>query len=338
MKIITTASYHGTGSSAVTDYLSEFSNVHSCGDKEYRFAQEVDGISDLEYNVIENNHRLNTSLSIKRFIRLNKRLNGSFLFKDYSKVFGNGFIEKTFEYVKNITKLKAKSFTTQDYYNHGSIVNIIDRIFNRIMKTLTPSNPFHSAKRYSLFMNNTYGYFTYLSREEFLKHTTNYTDALFELINNDRKEYLLMDQLVPPSNINRYSNYFSNIKVVVVDRDPRDLYIQEKLAHWNNVPVGNVEEFCEWYKITRKHRKCEPIPKNALFIQFEDLIYNYEKTSILLNNFIGLDEINHENKRVYFNPNISIKNTKLFDKYTFLENDVNYIEHELKEFLYCFKE
>lgn len=61
MRVITCASYYGTGSSAVTDFFSEFDDIYSLGDYEYRFLQEPDGIADLEYNLIENNHRHNTS-------------------------------------------------------------------------------------------------------------------------------------------------------------------------------------------------------------------------------------------------------------------------------------
>lgn len=44
MKIITCASYFGTGSSAVTDFVSEFNSVYSCTNMEFRFIQDPDGI------------------------------------------------------------------------------------------------------------------------------------------------------------------------------------------------------------------------------------------------------------------------------------------------------
>ena len=50
MKVISCASYHGTGSSAITDFLGEFDNVCSMTNYEFRFVQDPDGISDLEYN------------------------------------------------------------------------------------------------------------------------------------------------------------------------------------------------------------------------------------------------------------------------------------------------
>ncbi|MBF1106621.1 MAG: hypothetical protein HXL52_06645, partial [Solobacterium sp.] len=56
MKIISCASYYGTGSSAITDFLSEFDNICSMTNYEFRFVQDPDGISDLEYNLVENHN------------------------------------------------------------------------------------------------------------------------------------------------------------------------------------------------------------------------------------------------------------------------------------------
>ena len=52
MKLLTCASYHGTGSSAVTNLIDECDNVHDMGDYEFRFVHDPDGICDLEYNLV----------------------------------------------------------------------------------------------------------------------------------------------------------------------------------------------------------------------------------------------------------------------------------------------
>ena len=67
MKLLTCASYHGTGSSAVTNLIDECDNIHDMGDYEFRFVQDPDGICDLEYNLVINNHRLNSGYAIKRY-------------------------------------------------------------------------------------------------------------------------------------------------------------------------------------------------------------------------------------------------------------------------------
>ena len=66
-KVITCAGYYGTGSSAITDLLGEFSNVYFVGDYEFRFVQDPGGIADLEYNIVDNYHRHNSGYALKRF-------------------------------------------------------------------------------------------------------------------------------------------------------------------------------------------------------------------------------------------------------------------------------
>ena len=60
MRFISCASYYGSGSSAITDFVSEFDSVYSFTDEEFRFVQDPDGISDLEYNLVENFNRHNS--------------------------------------------------------------------------------------------------------------------------------------------------------------------------------------------------------------------------------------------------------------------------------------
>ena len=68
MKVISCASYYGTGSSAITDYVSEFDGVFSMTNEEFRFIQDPDGIDDLEFHLVENHNRHNadTPLSATR--------------------------------------------------------------------------------------------------------------------------------------------------------------------------------------------------------------------------------------------------------------------------------
>ena len=67
VQIFTVASYYGSGSSAVTDLLSEFEGVKSLTNYEFRFAQDPDGLSELEYNLVENFNRHNSGHALKRY-------------------------------------------------------------------------------------------------------------------------------------------------------------------------------------------------------------------------------------------------------------------------------
>ena len=125
MRIITAAGYYGTGTSAVIDLLKEYDNFSLVGkgDYEIRFVQDPDGIADLYYNIVENNHRHNTSDAIKRFLKYCKYLNGDFYSKRYRKFFGNKFKELTIEYVNKLTQLKTKTWWHTDLIRKGRLIN-----------------------------------------------------------------------------------------------------------------------------------------------------------------------------------------------------------------------
>ena len=62
------------------------------GDYEFRFVQDPDGICDLEYNLVLNNHRHNSGYAIKRYEKNVKYLSGGRFIKntiDFSAPHGN---------------------------------------------------------------------------------------------------------------------------------------------------------------------------------------------------------------------------------------------------------
>lgn len=333
MKIITCASYFGTGSSAVTDFFSEFSNCSSIGDYEVRFIHDPNGIRDLEYNVIENNNRHNTSHAIKNFRKYVNYLNGTFIKKRYRKYCGKDFLKYSYEYINNITELCCDASWHFDIKDKGELFSLIDSAYIRLCR-LRNKNSLTSLLVYT----HEKGYFSAIDKDTFYKYTKKYINNVIGSMNKADTEYIMVDQLVPPSNIDQYLNYFDNIKVFVVDRDPRDVYLYSKIFFKTNVvPYKNIEEYCKWYEIIRRHRKRETIDnENVLFVQFEDLIYKYKETTKKLIEFVGIDPEKHTKPLTKLDPVISIKNTNLKEKFPKYKNEIEYIETHLQEYLYHF--
>ena len=149
----------------------------------------------------------------------------------------------------------------------------------------------------------------------------------------------MVDQLLPPANLEHYFQYFSDdIKVIVVDRDPIDLFILEnEIYRWGNIPYKNVESYCKWFQITRRHRNTEVYNKDkVMFIHFEDLIYNYDLTLEKISRFSGIDLSSHIAPKTKFDPLISIKGTNLVLQYPKYMNSAKYIEDHLHEYIYHF--
>ena len=334
MRIITCASYYGVGSSSVTDFFSEFDGCASLGDYELRFAEEPYGISDLEYNLIENNHRHNTSHAIKKFIKQSEFFNGSRFRKKYRKIFGDDYRKYTDEYVDAITELKSKSWWHYDLIERGKFLCLLDFAIEKAHAKFI--SPVESRK--TLFARNEIGYYSRISKEQFYEKTREYTNKLMTSANKSNASFMMVDQLVPPSNIKRYLNYFDDIKVIIVDRDPRDMFLLNKYPWREGIIPEPVEDFCEWYRITRAHRKEDDIDSEKVkFIRFEDMIYNYDQTTKELMDFVGISKEQHVRPKTVFKPEVSIKGTNLTSEYPMAKEEVEYVEKHLKEYLYPYE-
>ncbi len=335
MKVITCAGYYRTGSSAVTDLFSEFRGCANVGSLELRFIYDRDGIRDLEYGIVENNDRLNTSISIKRFMRFAKILNGGLLRRGYRRFFGDSFMKYTSEFMNQIIELKCPAWSHLDRFDIGIAFNCIDVILEKISFYLKENSRFSLLK-----LMKTPSYYSAIDEKQFCQYAAQYIEKVICSLGREETEFYMIDQLLPPSNLKDYLKYFNDIKIVVVDRDPRDLFILEnEIYRWGNIPYKNVRDFCSWYEITRRHRKKEVFDEESVyFLRFEDLVYHYEQTIGQLINFTGLHSENHLYRKTKFNPDISIRNTNMKARYPKYSEDIKYIEKYLDEYLYDFPE
>lgn len=329
MKLITCTGYGSTGSSVVTDLLAEFKDVNSYGDFEFRFLQDPHGLRDLEYGLFENNNRLNTDYYIKQFIKYSKFLSKSKVY-NYEKYFDSNFKILSDEFIDDIIDVKWQGYWHQDIIDE----NIFRKFFyylERVIQKKVLKQRYSGANYYKNIMH----YAVPVSKEEFYDKTKIYTDKLINSMNIEKKyNFLALDQLVPPDHNQTYLNYFNNLKIIIVDRDPRDLFLLEKYQYKHKwVPFEDIEQFVKWFKLIRQHRKSEVKSDNVLYIYFEDFIYDYDNSIEKVIDFIGLDKDKWNKKKKYFNPDISIKNTKKWLVYPEAKKEIEYIERELKEFL-----
>ena len=130
--------------------------------------------------------------------------------------------------------------------------------------------------------------------------------------------------------------FFKNSKAILVDRDPRDLYILAKCylkIQGSCIPTDDVQKFVEYWRLIREN--CTVDDSNILHISFEDLIFNYGVISDRIKHFLGIE--NSCNNNTFFDPNVSINNTRLFLSHSELSKDIEYICKELSQFLYPFE-
>ena len=331
MKIITCTGYGGTGSSAITDLLKEFNNITCPGDFEFRFLQDPFGVRDLEYALIENNQRLNTDYFIKKFKKQINYLHDTRV-NNYEKYFNNKFLKYSFEYIDNLIDNQWTGFWHKDIEESNFLkkcIYYLERAFQKyiLKKKEGGAEYINRFLKINMYYSN--------PKEKFYIETKKYLKNLFLEIDKNSLNTIALDQLVPPNNIEPYFNYFEDLKVIVVDRDPRDIFLLNKMF-WKELWIpAEIDTFISWYKNIRNNNTYRKNNKNILFINFEELIYSYQETLEKIYKFLDIKEINHISKKKFFNPEVSIKNTKLYiNPEKIYTKDIRKIEKELKEFLY----
>lgn len=331
MKVITCASYYGTGSSAVTDYIMGFNSVYSLGDYEFRFLHDTDGIADLEYHLVWNHNRHNSGHALKRFKKLVDFYSGNRFTARYEPFFNYKWKKIAYEYIDSLTDFSYKGWWQYDLLDKGEGFYYRKLLLNKLYRMTLGRNKETTLN----VLPNEVTYCSHPTQEEFTQKTKRFMSKLLQEANVENKPILMVDQLLPSSNLNRFWKFFDDVKVVIVERDPRDLYILEKFV-WKGavIPTEDVQTFCKWYKYTRAHRKLEqPDADKALLIQFEDLIYHHAETTEKLRNWLGLDLTELDQKKLKLDPEKSKKNTKLWLTYDIGE-DLKVIETELEQYLY----
>lgn len=255
--------------------------------------------------------------------------------RNFLQIFGERWIEKTEKYINDLTEFKYQEYWLADIRDLKGIDRFkyyYKRARRLILNKFLPDN-------YKII--DCHNYIPKLitrhpiqNREKFIKYTQEYCQEMFDSKNKENKQFNLIDQLVSPINTEKYLEYVKNLKVIIVDRDPRDVYIEccEKNDH---VLPKDIEEFCKVYIDSRKYKTSN---SNVMYIYFEDLIYNFEMSKSKIEKFLNLDSKAHQEKGIYYSIEKSKINTRLWKKYPKYDKEVKYIENKLEKYLYKIEE
>lgn len=334
-KIIVPTGYMGSGSSAITDLVSEFKNCkNEFKSYEYILLHCPNGLFDLEDRLLMGNNAIRSDEAIRTFQNQMKKLYDKKFWwvGNYKKIIGKNFMDITNEYIDSLVNLNYKGY----WYMHEEVNTKIffKLLMRKPLKVLTLNKiKFNKVLKYKDGMK-----ICLPTKEEFYEKSKKYIYKIIEEISRG-EENIILDQFLLPFNLHRVDNYFDDkLKVIVVERDPRDVFILNKYI-WQKkqicVPMPlEANEFCEYYRRMRKSEKKYNSSK-VLKVKFEDLIYNYDDKLKEITRFLGFEEKDHINKKTRFNPELSIRNTQLFSKAIY-KNEIQIIEKELKEYLYDF--
>lgn len=322
-----------SGSGAVLDLLREYEGIKVGKDIEMSFLYRPDGITDLHYHLNNPARFFTSDYALKRFEnKIHK------FFRVHPEQWGlknyNSIYELTEKYLDSLTDVKWRGWWSQDAdYFEG-----LSFIVYRILSKLTFFNPSLCLKMQKAFYYRDMR--LSIAPENFIEKTQEYLRQLFLILGYDiEKETIVLDQAFSGDHPSASSIYYKDAKAIVIDKDPRDLYLLLKkesfIRYCSWTPTGNVMDFVKYYhSIRRGYRDINP--EKELLINVESLIYEYENTLALIESYIGLDKSAHLHPYTYFDPKKSINNTQLFRKYPELKEDIDVIEKELSQYLFDF--
>ena len=336
-QIIIPTGYMGSGSSAITNLLSEVQGYDINNDTfEYILLHCPDGLFDLEDKLLRGNNVLRSDEAIHRFLKCMRDLysKSNYWASGYKEKISENFLEYCKEFIEHLIDVKI----TESYWYFQqnpsgfrmSALNYLRRILGKLSRgNIKIKRPVSYNEVFMSFPTEEYFY-----------------DCSKELLNrlfialglNDHS--IVLDQFLLPHNLFRLNKYFNeNVKVVVVDRDPRDVFLLNKYV-WAPQTVAvpyplDVYDFCIMYKKMRESEN-RIQDKKIERIHFEDLIYKYDQTLNLVFDFLKIDKVSHIRKKQYLNPDISIKNTQLFLLDEDKKEEAKVIESVLSEYLYDF--
>jgi hypothetical protein len=325
MKKIACCGYHYTGSGVIDDIFRECDNVYQgTYEAEIRLLQDADGVSDLEYHLVENPNRLSSSVAIKRFLSLVKSSS-----RQLQKIVGEDGLELCNEYAKSLVLIKYHGYGSGDVLFFTPFQKM-QYYFHKILKKILRNR--YTYPQDSNVVPSVISYYSRLTESEFLTKTRAFVEELCKIANKENKEYIMLDQFIGTGNPARYVRYVDDIKAIIVDRDPRDLYIN-RISQNDKVLPKDPHQFCIYYRNIRK--TIGSIPKDkVMVVNFADMIYHYDEYVQKVFDFVEMDRSHHISPRTHFDPSISIRGTKMWERYPEYAEAVKIIEQELPEYLY----
>lgn len=322
------AGYVWSGSSAVVDLLKEYKGAWEANN-EFRLIKDPYGLSDLRYHLIESWDPLNSDNAVKDFLWLVKHLNHtnsklslvSGLGYGSENSFGDKFMIETYKFIDRICDFRYSGSWWMSDFKKSKMQFLLKKIRGRLG-----------------LVKNESMYFVSCTEDEFDNAVQEYLNALFlHRSQIDKDGFAILDQALPAQNPGLLNNYFQNSKMIIVDRDPRDIYIE---TIQGGVLIGpeletnnDISLFVKWHKQYRKNIKNIKNTKNIMIINFEEIVTNYENSVKKIEEFIGINSKKHVLYRQKFNPDISKNNVGKWRNYQD-KVAIKKIEEELSEYLW----
>lgn len=317
-KYIILGNYNYSGSGAVADFLREFPCLY-CEDAEIRFVTDPYGIIELESKLIDNWDWIASSAAVSDFVETINKGIGKRSHSPLAKFgLGYGRINPDFENIVETFVNKLIDFRYEnDCYHYKAKKTYVKYVYDRITYGL---RVYTKGKIDISIGSKKNAYFSRPDKETFYTAVREFFNDIYEpYLNNG--QHIVLDQALTPNEATRLANYFDDAKMIIIDRDLRDIYADSCLLHKDDM-FANMDAKSaanNFLKLQAAMREKTYNSSSLLRIKFEDLVTDYDVTTKQIMDFLGLAEEMHVNKKKHFNPEVSVKNVGLWRSYVMHE-------------------
>ena len=327
---ICVSGYGKSGSGACVDVLKEFEFIGGL-DKEFRISKDPFGLLDLEASIIDNWEFVRHNVAINDFLKycsMLSRKDGVFkkVGKNFSDLLYVDFMHESLEYIDRINDFSYLGDSLLNRYRLNAVQSFKQRVRSKF--NLNNSTPMYFARP---------------SREKFIIETRGYLRRIFKnYAHNKNISSIVLDQAAPPINFKKTLEYFDNAKLIIIDRDPRDIYAtminEGRLLGADAINDDSADKYIAWHNSVRKQ-----VPSgiddtfmqdNVLRLNFEDFFTRYEETLEKIQEFLNID-VSHKYKNTRFKYKNIDKHVGIW-KHISNQNIMSRINEELES--YCFSE
>lgn len=324
-KFVIVAGYGWSGSSALIDLLMEFDKTY-VPNVEFCLAYFPGGLADLRYALVENWDPIRSNAAIGDFLWLckkcnmpqNHRLSPAGL--NYANLLGADFMDKTLDFIHSLVDFTYKGINYHENFKKSYMQFTVGKVFRSMQR--------RTHGRIDIDLANKDLYFAHPSEDAFCEASKRYIDSLFD---KNEDAIIVLDQAVSPLDAAALSRFFNDAKMIIVDRDPRDIYIdminsegligaELKLSH-------DVEKYLQWHRAVRPQH----IPENAMSIRFEEIVNDTEDVVKQIRRFLDWDIGEWTKRGMRFMPEESVNNIGLWmkDAYKSMRAETDRIYNEL---------
>lgn len=147
------------------------------------------------------------------------------------------------------------------------------------------------------------------SVERFRSETRDYLDDVLSGAAGAGDDIVVTHNALEPFNPTRGMRFFDDMRIIVVDRDPRDVYVaahryvgKYQRKGWAAATTGNVESFVDVYRTYRRMVISQHDDSRVLRVSFEQLVTDYDHVVAHILKFIGKSREDHVTPRRFFDP------------------------------------